>query len=65
MARALTREAVAWIREQVQGRLMAPWRMAAILDVTEEQVAAVINGVTEAEVAAMTAPPRKAARRPA
>ena len=64
MANTLTREGIGWIREQTQGRLMAPWRIAAILAITEEQVAAVINGVTEAEAAAMTAPPRKAGRRP-
>ena len=65
MANTLTREAVDWIREQVQGRLMAPWRIAAILGATEAEVVAVMSGVTAPAVPAGVAPARKAARRPA
>jgi hypothetical protein len=63
VADTFTREAVAWIREQGQGRLMAPWRIAAILGTTEAEVVAVISGVTAPAAPVRAAPPRKAARR--
>jgi hypothetical protein len=65
VADTLTREALAWIREQAQGRLMAPWRIAAILGTTEAEVVAVISGVTPLAAPVRAAPARKAARRPA